>query len=109
MKEQIEFHTRSGKQFRFALFQGREPLIGRSGNFVYVRLAGAKPEVIYAGETDDLAKHAHDLWAEAQREFGEVALYTRLNISSSQRRREHAELLDAYAPPMNTEQVRRAG
>jgi hypothetical protein len=72
-----------------------------AGNFLYARGDDAAPEVIYVGETDDLATHAQDRWAEAQQSFGACALYTRLNITAAQRRHEQAELLKVYAPPMN--------
>jgi hypothetical protein len=65
--------------------------------------------VVYVGETDNLAQHAQERWSEAERNFGAGGIYTRLNITAVARRREHAELLNAYGPPMNVDELRRAG
>ncbi len=109
MKDQIECRTRSGEPLRFVLHRTGQPLSRRAGNFLYVRGEGPGQEVLFAGETDDLATHAQDRWAEAEGDFGATGLYTRLNIAAAQRRLELAELVSVYAPPMNTEEMRRTG
>jgi hypothetical protein len=109
LKDQIDFRSCSGECFRYVLHRTGQPLPRMSGNFLYARGEDAAPEVIYAGETDDLATHAQDRWAEAQQNFGACALYTRLNITAALRRQEQAELLQVYAPPMNLSGCARAG
>ncbi len=109
MKDQIDCRSTSGEHLRFALFKDGRPLSPMAGNFVYVRGEDEAMEVVYVGETDNLAKHAQDRWAEAQRTFGASGLYTRLNITAAVRRREHGELLSAYNPSMNADELRRAG
>jgi hypothetical protein len=109
MKDQLELHGESGEEFRFSLYREGRPLFGRSGNFAYVRGEGDRVEVIYVGETDDLAEHAQRRWPGAERSFGSIALYTRLAVTAAQRRRVHVELLRAYAPPMNRDEMREAG
>lgn len=108
MKDQIECRTRSGESLRFVLQGAGPPLSRRAGNFLYVRGEGAGLEVLYAGETDDLAEHAQDRWTEAQA-LGATAIYVRLNLTAALRRLELAELVSVYEPPMNTEDLRRAG
>jgi hypothetical protein len=109
VKDQIDCRSTTGEYLRFALFKEGRPLSPMAGNFVYVRGEDEGLEVVYVGETDNLAKHAQDRWTEAERSQGASGLYTRLNITAAVRRREHAELLSAYTPPMNAEELRRAG
>jgi hypothetical protein len=105
MKDQIDCRTMSGESLRF-LLDGSGPAVSRrSGNFLYVRGEDADLEVLYVGETDDLAEHARDRWAEAKQNFGARALYVRLNITAAERRREQAELIGAYQPPMNRNEL----
>ena len=108
MKDQIDCRSTSGEYLRFALFKEGRPLSPMAGNFVYVRGEDEAMEVVYVGKTDNLAKHAQDRWAEAERTLGASGLYTRLNITAAVRRREHAELLSAYTPSMNADELRRA-
>jgi hypothetical protein len=72
-----------------------------AGNFIFVREEGDEFSVVYVGETDNLALHVRERWAEAEQRFGASAIYTRLNISGAQRRQELGELLRMYSPPMN--------
>ncbi len=109
VKDQIDCRSTSGEYLRFALFKEGRPLSPMAGNFVYVAGEDEAMEVVYVGETDNLAKHAQDRWAEAERAFGAGGLYTRLNITAAVRRREHAELLHVYTPSMNSDELRRAG
>jgi hypothetical protein len=109
VKDQIYCRTISGETLRFLLHESGPRLSRRSGNFLYVRGEDADLEVLYVGETDDLAEHAQDRWPEAVRSFGARAIYTRLNITGSQRRDELAELISAYEPPMNMDELKRTG
>jgi hypothetical protein len=109
VKDQVDVRTRSGECFRYVLHRTGQALPRMSGNFLYTRGDAAAPEVIYVGETDDLATHAQDRWTEAEQSFGASALYTRLNITAAQRRTELAELLQTYAPPMNEREARSTG
>ena len=109
VKDQIDCRVTSGEYLRFALFRDGRPLSPMAGNFVYVRGEDEAMEVVFVGETDNLSKHAQDRWSEAERAFGASGLYTRLNITAAVRRREHAELINAYSPSMNSEELRRAG
>jgi hypothetical protein len=109
VKDQIDCRSTSGEYLRFSLFKEGRPLSPMAGNYVYVRGEDDTMEVVFVGETDNLSKNAQAHWAEAQRTFGATGLYTRLNITAAVRRREHAELLTAYAPAMNADELRRVG
>jgi hypothetical protein len=109
VKDQIDCRSISGEYLRFSLFKEGRPLSPMAGNYVYIRGEDEKLEVVFVGEADNLSKHALAHFGEAQKAFGATALYTRLNITAAVRRREHAELLSAYEPPMNAEELRQAG
>ena len=109
MKDQIDCRSTSGEYLRFSLFKEGRPLSPMAGNYVYVRGEDERLEVVFVGEADNLSKHALAHWGEAQHAYGATGVYTRLNITAAARRREHAELLGAYEPPMNAEELRRAG
>jgi hypothetical protein len=78
------------------------------GNFLYVKDSPDGEQVIFAGQTDNLAMHAESRWAEAKAGFGVEGLYTRLNITTAVRKREHSDLLEALEPPMNAEDAKPA-
>src|SRR5579871_6259791 len=108
VKDQIDCRCKSGEYLRFFLFKEGRPLSPMAGNYMYVREDGEALEVIYVGETDNLAQHAQERWPEAERGFGAGGIYTRLNITAAARRREQVELLTAYAPRMNEAELRQA-
>ncbi len=105
MRDQIDCRIGSGEHLRFTLFKEGRPLSPMGGNYLYVLDAEDGPRILCAGETDNLALHAQSRWSEARSSFGADALYTRLNITAAVRRREHVELLDALAPPMNADET----
>lgn len=109
MKDQIDCRLASGEYLRFTRFKDGRPLSPMGGNFVYVAEEDEGFRVIFAGQTDNLAMHAGARWAEAQAKHGAEAIYTRLNITTAVRRREHAQLLQALEPPMNSDELRPAG
>ena len=57
--------------------------------------------VIFAGEAENLLTLADARWDEAQSRFGATHAFFRLNVAASVRRHERADLIGAYAPPMN--------
>jgi hypothetical protein len=108
VRDQIDCHLASGEDLRFSLFKEGRPLSPMGGNFLYVRDTDDGPRVLLAGQTDNLALHAQERWAEARDQFGAEGLYTRLNITTAVRRREHLDLLEALNPPMNADEPRPA-
>ena len=105
MKDQIDCRIGSGGYLRFNLFKEGRPLSPMGGNFLYVRETEDGWKVIFAGQTDNLALHAQERWGEARDRFGAEGLYTRLNITTAVRRREHADILEAFEPPMNADEA----
>jgi len=108
MKDQIDCRCQSGEYLRFSLFKEGRPLSPMAGNFMYVREEGEALAVVYLGETENLAQHAQERWSEASEGFGASGIYTRLNITAAQRRRELVELMRTYTPPMNLTDMRQA-
>jgi hypothetical protein len=106
VRDQIDCQTGSGEHLRFTLFKEGRPLSPMGGNFLYVKDGPDGAVILCAGQTDNLALHAQERWAEAVSGHGAQGLYTRLNITAAVRKREHLELLEALAPPMNAGEPR---
>ena len=97
-----EFIGASGEAYRFVVSDGqvRTP---SGGVFAYVRHTANGFELVYVGETENLATGAGELWTEAARAHGATHLLTRLVFARSTRSAEQADLIAAYNPPMNTQ------
>jgi hypothetical protein len=108
MRDQIDCRLESGEHLRFSLFKEGRPLSPMGGNYLYVKDGEDGPRIIFAGQTDNLALHAQARWGEGQDKFGLDGLYTRLNITTAVRKREHQDLLEALDPPMNEGEPRAA-
>jgi hypothetical protein len=106
VRDQIDCRLESGEHLRFSLFKEGRPLSPMGGNYLYVKDCEDGPRIIFAGQTDNLALHAQERWGEAQDLFGLDGLYTRLNITTAVRKREHQDLLEALDPPMNADEPR---
>lgn len=100
MARQIDLVGRSGSQYRYRALEDMRPVPPGGANFVYVRWERDAPVVIYAGETDSLHRSVFETWEDA-RAAGATEIYARLNITGAVRRAEQADLVAAYAPPMN--------
>jgi hypothetical protein len=100
MKDIIDVRGASSAVYRFTRFRDGNPLSAMGGNFVYARQGDAAPEILFAGEAQNLLTGARRLWDLAVRDYGADGLYTRLNISEAVRRREHADIAAAHALPM---------
>jgi hypothetical protein len=106
MRDIIDVRGASGVTYRFTRFRDGNPLSAMGGNFIYARPPTAAegdgaPEVVYAGEAQNLLTDARRLWDLAVAEHAVTDLFTRLNISERTRRHEHADILAAVRPPMN--------
>jgi hypothetical protein len=108
VRDQIDCQLASGEYLRFGLCKDGRPLSPMGGNYLYVKDQPDGPQVIFAGQTDNLAQNAQSRWAEAKAGYEVDGLYTRLNITTAVRRREHQDLLTALDPPMNTGEPRAA-
>jgi hypothetical protein len=108
VRDQIDCRLESGETLRFTLFKEGRPLSPMGGNYLSARDEEGVAKVVFTGQTDNLALHAQERWSEAQARFGVDGLYTRLNITTAVRQREHADLLEALDPPMNEGEPRPA-
>ncbi|QUD86936.1 hypothetical protein [Phenylobacterium montanum] len=97
---QIEFVGASGATYRYFPRNGQR-LSPSGGNFIYARDTVEGLVVVYAGEAESLAATADDRWTEAQAKFGATHAFVRLNVTAAVRRQELADIIGAYAPPMN--------
>jgi hypothetical protein len=98
----LDLKGASGRTYRFMLLRDGRPLSPMGGNYVYVRDPEGEAEVIFTDEAQNLLQEARKRWNDAVQMHGEMHLYTRLNISERVRLQEHADLLEALSPTMNS-------
>jgi hypothetical protein len=101
MRDLIDVRGVSGAVYRFGLVRDGRPLSPIGGNYLYVRDAGATYEIVHAGEGQNLINDARGRWTEAEAIYGELHLFTRLNISEGIRQTEHNDIVAAVGPAMN--------
>jgi hypothetical protein len=109
MQDYVDVRGASGTTYRFMRLKDGRPLSPMGGNVIYVRYTGAKMEMIYAAEAQNLLKDAHDRWNEASERYQVSELFSRLNISERVRLLELADIVEAAHPPMNATPDRKAG
>jgi hypothetical protein len=98
----LDLYGASGAAYRFARIENATPPTAHSGLYLYVReTAGAPPEVVFLGETENLMTGSAGRWAEAQASHGATALFTRLHVGAAARRAELFDILSAATPVMN--------
>ncbi|MHB8529086.1 MAG: hypothetical protein ACYC8V_06190 [Caulobacteraceae bacterium] len=106
MRELIDVHGASGAVYRFSLFREGRPLSPMGGNFLYVREEEDGPgkgyEIVHVGEGQNLLTDAHLDWDKAVGTHAVSHLFTRLNISERTRKQEHADIVRALHPPMES-------
>ena len=103
MRDFIDVRGVSGAVYRFGLVRDGRPLSPIGGNYLYVRDGGETYEIVHAGEGQNLINGARDRWSEAEAIYGELHLFTRLNISEGIRQTEHKDIVAAVGPAMNGE------
>lgn len=102
MGSYIDVAGASGASYRFTVAENAKPVTPVAGVFVYVRQPPDEPAaLLFIGQADSLAADAPAHWAEAVERYGATHLYVRLNVARSARQADMADLLAAYAPPMN--------
>lgn len=101
MNSQIDLRGASGAVYRYREDDPVRPANSAGGVFVYVRQTPEEVEVLYAGQTDSLARADFDQWQRAVAEFGATHLFTRLHVSSAARSQELDDILGALKPVMN--------
>ena len=102
MNSHIDLPGQSGALYRYRLAENADPRTPIGGNYVYVREVKGKPEVLLAGETNNLSHGAKERWGEAEAK-GATHLFVRFNVAGSARAHELKDLLEALHPAMNVE------
>lgn len=102
MTRQIELAGASGNRYRYTSIDENRFLPPAGANFVIAQLKGEQTEVVYAGETDNLANQSWRGPLEKAREkYAEATILTRLNVTRAVREAEREDLVQLHHPPMN--------
>jgi len=99
LSRQFELAGKSGARYRYIAFEEDRFLPPAGANFVIAKLT---KEVVYAGETDNLANQTWRTTLEkARAAYGDAAILTRLNVTRAVREAERHDLIAEHQPPMN--------
>lgn len=102
MTRQIELAGKSGARYRYTSIDEERFLPPAGANFVIAQVTPEGPQVVYAGETDNLANQTWRAELErARKAYADARILTRLNVTRAVREAERADLIEHYQPPMN--------
>ena len=102
MTRQYELAGKSGARYRYSSFEEERFLPPAGANYVIARITAEGPNLIYAGETDNLANQTWRAALEkARATYSDAAILTRLNVTRAVREAERADLVEQHQPPMN--------
>ncbi len=102
MTRQIELAGKSGSRYRYTPLEESRFLPPAGANYVIARLTDDGAELVYAGETDNLANQTwRDALEAARRTHQDARILTRLNVTRAVRKAEQADLIEEHQPPMN--------
>lgn len=102
MTRQIDFAGASGARYRYTPLDENRFLPPAGANYVIAEVTDDGANVVYAGETDNLATQAWRAELEkARSKYAEATMLTRLNVTRAVREAERNDLIDNYHPPMN--------
>jgi len=102
LSRQYEIAGKSGARYRYSSFEEERFLPPAGANFVIARLTPEGPNLIYAGETDNLANQSWRTALEkARATYEDAAILTRLNVTRAVREAERTDLIEQHQPPMN--------
>lgn len=103
MNRQIDFAGASGARYRYSSIDEGRFLPPAGANYVIAELTAEGTNVVFAGETDNLASQT---WRadldKARRRYASATVLTRLNVTRSVREAERKDLVENYHPPMNS-------
>ncbi len=99
MTRQVEFTGKSGAVYRYSALEEDRVVPPAGANYVIARLRPQGVQVIYAGETDNLAACTWSTeLALARDKYADAAILTRLNVRVAVREFEREDLLEANPP-----------
>jgi uncharacterized protein related to proFAR isomerase len=102
LNRQIEFAGKSGARYRYTPLEEDRFVPPAGANYVIAELTPEGPRLVYAGETDNLAKQAwRNALEEARKIKPDAKVLTRLNVTRAVREAERADLVEQHQPPMN--------
>ena len=102
LTRQYELAGKSGARYRYTPLEEARFLPPAGANFVIARLTKDGPNLIYAGETDNLASQSWRAALEtAQATYADAKILTRLNVTRAVREAERIDLVEQHRPPMN--------
>ena len=103
-----EIAGKSGARYRYTPLEEERFLPPAGANFVIAKLTKEGPDLIYAGETDNLASQTWRTALEkARASYGDAKILTRLNVTRAVREAERVDLIEEHQPPMNTGAARK--
>jgi hypothetical protein len=103
LTRQIELAGASGARYRYTPIDENRFLPPAGANFVIAKVTAEGAEVVYAGETDNLANQAwKSALDKARQKYSDATVLTRLNVTRAVREAEREDLVRQYNPPMNT-------
>jgi uncharacterized protein related to proFAR isomerase len=98
----IEIAGKSGARYRYTPLEEERFLPPAGANFVIAELTPEGANIVYAGETDNLANQTWRAALEAARKtHAQAKVLTRLNVTYAVRKAEQDDLVEQYQPPMN--------
>lgn len=102
MTHKIDLAGASGARYRYAAIDEERFLPPAGANYVIAELTDEGANIIFAGETDNLANQTwrSDL-ERARRRCTEATILTRLNVTRAVREAERQDLIANYHPPLN--------
>ena len=102
LTRQIEFTGKSGAVYRYTSLEEDRFLPPAGANYVIARLRPEGADLIFAGETDNLAARSWSSQLDAARgKYGEAQVLTRLNVRCAIRLAEQEDLVEEHRPAMN--------
>jgi hypothetical protein len=103
LSRQIEFAGKSGARYRYTPLEEDRFVPPAGANYVIAEETPEGPSIVYAGETDNLAKLAwRAALEEARKTYAAARVLTRLNVTRAVREAERADLVEEHHPPMNS-------
>lgn len=102
MTRQIELAGKSGARYRYTSIDEERFLPPAGANFVIAQVTKEGANVVYAGETDNLAsQNWRSTLEKAREQYKDAKVLTRLNVTRAVREAERVDLIEHYNPPLN--------
>jgi uncharacterized protein related to proFAR isomerase len=102
VSRQIDLAGASGARYRYTPMEENRFLPPAGANYVIAEINEENLNVVYAGETDNLANQTWRADLEkAKRKHPAATVLTRLNVTRAVREAERRDLIDNYHPPLN--------